>query len=44
MTNSVRNLCCVCCDSAIMSGEGEGFEARGEGEMGVISVLKLSVG
>ena len=26
--SSVRNLCCVCCDSAIMSGEGGG---RGKG-------------
>ena len=59
--SSVRNLRCVCCDSAVMSGEGGGLrqgervggggkgrgwgvEARGEGETGVISVLKLSVG
>ena len=33
------NLHRVCCDVAIMSG----VEARGEGETGVISVLKLSV-
>ena len=31
------------CDSAIMSGEEWGFEARGEGETGIILVLKLSV-
>ena len=25
VVNSVRNLCCVCCDSAILSGEGGGL-------------------
>ena len=29
--NSVRNLYCVCCDSAIMSGEGGGLR-QGERE------------
>ena len=29
--SSVRNLCCVCCDSAIMSGEGGGLR-QGERE------------
>ena len=37
--SSVRNLCC---DNAIMSGDGGGLR-QGEGETGVISVLKLSV-
>ena len=43
--SSVRNPCCVGCDSAIsiMFGEGGGLRQRGEGETGVILVLKLSV-
>ena len=45
LISSVRNPCCVGCDSAvsIMSGEGGGLRQRGEGETGVILVLKLSV-
>ena len=31
LISSVRNLCCVCCDSAIMSGEGGGSR-QGERE------------
>ena len=41
--SSIRNLCCICCDSAIMPGEGGGVEAKREGETEVISVLKLLV-
>ena len=31
MISSVRNVCCICCDSAIMPGEGGGLR-QGERE------------
>ena len=36
--NSVRNLCCVCCDSAFMSGEGGGLR-QGERERQELSSI-----
>ena len=41
--SSVRNLCRVCCDSAIMSGEGGGTEARGEGETDYFNTRTVSM-
>ncbi len=33
----------LCCDSAIMPGEGGGVEARGEGDSGYFSIETVSM-